>query len=122
MKCSTKILIFSKSEEEHNEHLTILFERLNDFGITINLKKCKFGRKEVRLLDHIYTPKEVLSANEKIKAIRNIEQTRSMKCLRRFSSMAQSYTPSIPNLSRVLASLYDLMRKKNSIKMDARIN
>ena len=33
------ILIFSKDEKKHLEHLCILFQRLNNFGLTINLKK-----------------------------------------------------------------------------------
>ena len=30
------ILIFSKDEKEHFEHLSVLFQRLNNFGLTIN--------------------------------------------------------------------------------------
>ena len=108
------ILVFSKSEEEHYEHLTIIFDRLNDYGLTINLKKCKFGRKEIKFLGHIITCKGVLSAPEKIEAIRNFERPKSVKSLRRFTGMAQFYVPSIPNLSRKLVPLYDMIKGKRS--------
>ena len=65
------LLIFSKTEDEHLEHLTILFERLNEHGLTINLKKCKFGRKEIKFLGHIITTEGVQPASEKIEAIQN---------------------------------------------------
>ena len=86
------ILAFSKSEEEHYEHLTIIFDRLNDYGLTISLKKCKFGHKEIKFLGHIITC--VLPAPEKIEAISNFERPKSVKSLRRFTGMAQFYTPS----------------------------
>ena len=58
------ILVFSKSEE-HFKHLTIIFDCLNDYGLTINLKKCKFGRKEIKFLGHIITSKGVLPTPKK---------------------------------------------------------
>ena len=104
------ILVFSKFEEEQYEHLTITFESLNNYGLTINLKKCKFGRKKIKFLGHIITSKDILSASEKIEAIRNFVQPKSVKSLRRFTGMAQFYAPSIPNLSRKLVPLYDTIK------------
>ena len=43
------ILIFSKNEKERLEHFSILFQRLNNFGLTINLKNVSvtgFARKK----------------------------------------------------------------------------
>jgi hypothetical protein len=36
-------LIASQDEQRHREHLRTLFERLNDYGVVINLAKCEFG-------------------------------------------------------------------------------
>ena len=112
------ILVFSKSEEEYFEHLTtcIIFDRLNDYGLTINLKKCKFGRKEIKFLRHIITSKGVLPAPKKIEVIRNFERPKSVKSLRRFTGMAQFYAPSIQNLSRKLVPLYDMIKGKRSLQ------
>ena len=60
------LLAFSKSEEKHLKHLTILFERV---WPNINLKKCKFGRTEVNFLGHVITAEGVLPASDKIVAI-----------------------------------------------------
>ena len=38
------ILIFSKDEKEHLKHLSILFQRLNNFGLTIHLKNAGLAR------------------------------------------------------------------------------
>lgn len=43
-------LIASKDEKQHHEHLRILFNRLNDYGIVINPAKCEFGAHEIIFL------------------------------------------------------------------------
>ena len=36
------IIIFSKSEEEHLEHLRIIFQRLREAGLKLKRSKCDF--------------------------------------------------------------------------------
>ena len=91
-------LAFSKSEEDHTKHLTILFEHLNEYDLTINLKKCKFGRKEVKFLGHVIAAERVLPASDKIQ---NFEKLENNKGLRRFPGVAQIYAPSRSHLSRL---------------------
>ena len=106
------ILIFSKDEKEHLEHLSILFQRLNNFGLTINLKKCRFGKKKIRFLGHVITLKGILLATDRIEAVRNFSLPKTVKALRRFTRMLQFYSPSIPHLSHKLAPLYDMIKGK----------
>ena len=40
------ILVFSKSKADHMATLEKLFKRLDDAGLTLNLKKCEFGKRE----------------------------------------------------------------------------
>ena len=65
------ILIFSKDEKEHLEHHSILFQRLNNFGLAINLKKCRFGSNENRFLGHVITPQGISPATDRIEAVCN---------------------------------------------------
>ncbi|XP_029680861.1 uncharacterized protein LOC115246283 [Formica exsecta] len=39
-------LVASSSEEEHRKHLRILFKKLDDYGLTINIAKSVFGKSE----------------------------------------------------------------------------
>ena len=73
------ILIFSKDEKEHLEHLSVLFQRLNNFGLTINLKKCRFGKNEIRFLGHVITAKGILPATDRIEAVRNFSLPKTVK-------------------------------------------
>ena len=102
------ILIFGKDEKEHLEHLSILFQRLNNFGLTINLKKCRFGKNEIRFLGHVITPQGISPATGRMEAVRNFSLPKTVKALRRFTGMLQFCSSSIPRLSNKLAPLYDM--------------
>jgi hypothetical protein len=47
------ILIFSKNEEEHDEHLCLVLQKLKENQLYAKLSKCKFWLKEVSFLGHI---------------------------------------------------------------------
>ena len=47
------ILIFSKTEEEHAEHIRIVFQKLHDHRLYAKFSKCEFWLKEVAFLGHI---------------------------------------------------------------------
>lgn len=40
------ILIASKNEEEHLKHIRTVLQRLDDYGVVININKCSFGQTE----------------------------------------------------------------------------
>ena len=46
------VLIASTSEEEHKQHVQLVFERLSDYGIVINPVKRVFGVPELDFLGH----------------------------------------------------------------------
>jgi hypothetical protein len=47
------ILIFSKNEEDHDEHLCLVLQKLRENQLYAKLNKCEFWLKEVSFLDHI---------------------------------------------------------------------
>jgi hypothetical protein len=47
------ILIFSKNEEEHDEHLCLVLQKLRENQLYGKLNKCEFLLKEVSFLGHI---------------------------------------------------------------------
>src|SRR6266498_465154 len=47
------ILILSKSEEEHEEHLRLVLQKLRDHQLYAKLSKCEFWLEEVSFLGHI---------------------------------------------------------------------
>ena len=47
------ILIYSKMEEEHQQHLRIVLQTLRDHQLYANFDKCEFFKKEIQYLGHV---------------------------------------------------------------------
>jgi DNA replication protein DnaC len=47
------ILVYSKNEEQHEQHLQIILERLRDHQLYAKFNKCAFWLKEIPFLGHV---------------------------------------------------------------------
>ena len=47
------ILIYSKTKEEHEEHLRLTLKRLREHQLYANFSKCEFWLEQVTFLGHI---------------------------------------------------------------------
>jgi hypothetical protein len=65
------ILVYSKSEEEHAEHLRVVLTRLRDHQLYAKFSKCEFWLKEVQFLGHVLSAKGVAVDLGKVKDILN---------------------------------------------------
>ena len=54
------ILVFSKNEEEHEEHLRIVLQKLRENQLYAKLIKWEFWLKEVAFLGHVISKMEEL--------------------------------------------------------------
>ena len=63
------VIIYSKTEEEHKEHIKKVFDALNKAGLKVELKKSEFRLKEVQFLGHIVTSEGLQIDLEKIRAV-----------------------------------------------------
>ena len=63
------ILIYSKSFEEHIDHLRLVFSLLAKDQWRIKLSKCKFVQTEISYLGHVISSKGVATDPAKIEAV-----------------------------------------------------
>jgi hypothetical protein len=54
------ILVYSKSMEEHEEHLRIVLQWLRDHQLYAKFSKCEFWIKEVPFLGHMVSPERIV--------------------------------------------------------------
>ena len=47
------ILVYSKNEEEHDEHLRLVLEKLREHQLYAKFSKCEFWLKEIGFLGHV---------------------------------------------------------------------
>ena len=63
------ILIFSKSEKEHREHVKRVFKRLDEYEWHVKAKKCALFLPEVEFLGHVVSRDGVKVAVDKVEAV-----------------------------------------------------
>jgi hypothetical protein len=60
------ILIYSKSEEEHEQHLRTVLQVLREHKLYAKLSKCIFYQKKIHYLGHIISAKGITVDPKKI--------------------------------------------------------
>ncbi|WVZ81121.1 hypothetical protein U9M48_028537 [Paspalum notatum var. saurae] len=68
------ILVYSKNEKEHEEHLRIVLSRLREHKLYAKFSKCAFWLKEVAFLGHILSAKGVVVDPGKVEDVLNWKQ------------------------------------------------
>ena len=53
------ILVYSKSREEHERHLSIVLQTFRDKKLYAKLKKCEFWLDKVSFLGHVVTKDDI---------------------------------------------------------------
>ena len=85
------ILIYSKTEQEHEEHLRILLETLRREELYARLSKCSFRLWSIPFLGHVITEEGIFVDPKKIQAVRDWPAPKTTKQVRRFVGMAGYY-------------------------------
>jgi hypothetical protein len=65
------ILIFSKTEEEHEKHLRMVLEKLRSNQLYVKFSKCEFWFTEVAFLGHVISARGVSVDPSKVKDVLN---------------------------------------------------
>ena len=65
------ILIYSKNEEEHAEHLRIVLQRLREHKLYAKFTKCEFWLKKVQFLGHVISEDGISVDPSKIQDVLN---------------------------------------------------
>ena len=78
------MIVKSQGRADHLATLQRFFERIRQFRLRLNLKKCTFGVTSRKLLDHIVIEHGIEVDPEKIKAIHDMPSPRTEKEIRGF--------------------------------------
>ena len=109
------IIIFSKTPEEHLDHILQVLHALDKHHLRIKLSKCEFFKTEMLFLGHRIIMKDhgvELKANpEKVRKLREWEEPRSSKDVERFLGLANYYSRMIKGYAGIAAPLMNLTGK-----------
>ena len=85
------ILIYSQSEEEHEDHLRIVLQALREHQLYAKCNKCEFWLTEVRFLGHVVSASGVLVDPQKVEAVMSRERPKSVFKICSFLGLAGYY-------------------------------
>ena len=106
------ILVYSKYEEEPENHLRIVLKALREHRLYAKFSKCEFWLTEVRFLGHVISVPDVSIYQEKVEAVMSWERPRSVFEIRSFLGLAEFYKRFIQDFSRLSAPMTRLTRKE----------
>ena len=107
------ILIFSKTIEEHQEHVKQALDLLRVNKFHIELKKCEFEQKGVKFLGHLVGADGVKVDPSKIAAIRDWKTPENVHEVRSFVGLATYFRKFIHLFCRMAAAPLTNLTKKD---------
>jgi hypothetical protein len=105
------ILIYSKSWEDHLQHVDKVLQLLKEQQLYAKPSKCFFGLKEVEYLGHIVSHEGVKVDPNNIKAMMDWLIPKTLKNLRGFLGLTGYYRKFVQNYGRIAAPLTELTKK-----------
>ena len=112
------ILVYSKSKEEHGRHLTLVLRKLREHRLYAKFSKCQFWLKEVAFLGHVISAQGIQVDSQKIVAVENWEQPRTVTEVRSFLGLAGYYRRFVQDFSILALPLTRLTRKNVKFEWD----
>jgi hypothetical protein len=112
------ILIYSKSESDHEEHLRLVLQKLRDNQLYAKYSKCEFWIDEVSFLGHIISNGRILVDPAKVKKIVVWSIPTTDTGVRSFLGLAGYYRRFIEGFSKIAKPMTSLLEKRREFKWD----
>ncbi|WVZ49193.1 hypothetical protein U9M48_000570 [Paspalum notatum var. saurae] len=105
------ILIYSKTEEEHEEHLRLVLQKLREHKLYVKFSTCDFWIEEVKFLGHVISNGGIAVDQSKVSEVQNWKIPEDVKGIRSFLGLAGYYRRFIEGFSRIAKPMTALLEK-----------
>ena len=105
------ILIYTKDTGQgHVDAVRWVLEILRKYGLFANLKKCRFHQDEVRFLGYVVSAQGIQMEEERIEAVKNWPEPKSVRDIQVFIGFANFYRRFIQGFSKIAAPLTSMLK------------
>ena len=105
------IIIFSKNESQHLEHLETVFSCLREAGLKMKWSKCDFFKSEIHYLGHLISPEGIHPLPNKLDCIQHMPVPKNVKESKQFLGLNGYYRKFIPRFADISRPLTTLTKK-----------
>ena len=95
------ILIYSKNEQEHEEHLIIVLQVLREQQLYAKFSKCVFFKDKIQYLGHVVSKDRISVDPDKVKAIMEWPVPKNVSDIRSFMGITGYYLKFIKGFSKI---------------------
>lgn len=90
------IVIYGSTQEQHNTRLNKVLKTLQDWGVTLNKKKCVMGANEILFLGHQLSADGIRPTHDKVHAIKQFRPPQNSDEIRSFLDWLITWADSYP--------------------------
>jgi hypothetical protein len=105
------ILVYSRSKEEHEEHLCLALQKLRENRLYAKLIKCEFWMKQVAFLGHVISKGGISVDPSKVQDVLSWNVSTSVGDIQTFLGLAGYYRRFIEGFSKISKPITELLKK-----------
>jgi hypothetical protein len=105
------INVYSKTFEEHIEHLKIVFQRVRESGMKLQRAKCSFIKPEITFLGHIVSREGLKVDPSKVEKLKQWKAPTDKKSVQRYLGFVNYYRKFVKDHSKIVKPIYALINK-----------
>jgi len=96
------VLVVSESKLQHEDHLRTVFERLDRFGLLLNVNKCIFGDEQIDFLGYSISSTGTKPLPQKVQAILDYKKTTHSQRVKKVFRYMINFKPKLETVSIIL--------------------
>jgi hypothetical protein len=105
------ILVYSRNEEQHEGHLRLVLQKLQDHKLYAKLSKCEFWLKQVAFLGHVVSKGGIYVDPSKVQDVLSWKASMSVSDIQSFLGLAGYYRRFIEGFLRISKPMTELLEK-----------
>ncbi|CAF4243720.1 unnamed protein product, partial [Didymodactylos carnosus] len=114
------IVIFSKTIEEHKQHVADVISTLHKANFQVSPPKCSIAVEKIEFLSHIVTGSKVEPTPDKVKAIVDIASPKTLSQANKFIGKVGYYRKFIRDFAKIAAPIHKVTNKTRTKKHEFR--